>query len=104
MATLPEKQANFNPKIHISHTGGELSTDAGLILIKELMVKLGFSQLVDQLVTFDDQRHYYRHSNFQLLEQVILQLIAGYEADLAAKHLRHDPIFKLLLGQPQLAS
>lgn len=53
MKTLPEKRANFNPKIHISHTGGELSTDAGLILIKELMVKLGFSQLVDQLVTFD---------------------------------------------------
>lgn len=104
MKTLPEKRANFNPKIHISHTGGELSTDAGLILIKELMVKLGFSQLVDQLVTFDDQRHYYRHANFQLLEQVILQLIAGYAADLAAKNLRHDPIFKLLLGQPQLAS
>ena len=25
MATLPEKRVNFKPKLHISHTGGELS-------------------------------------------------------------------------------
>ena len=98
MPALPEKQDNFNPKIRISHTGGELSTDAGIILIKELMVEIGFSQLVAQLVTFDDQQHCYHHSNTKLLNLVILQLIAGYEADLAAKNLRNDPIFKLLLG------
>lgn len=62
------------------------------------MVELGFSQLVAQLVTFDDQRHYYHHSNTKLLNLVILQLIAGYEADLAAKNLHNDPNLKLLLG------
>lgn len=104
MATLPEKRVNFNPKLHISHTGGELSTDAGLVLVKELMAQLNFTTLAYQLVHFDDQRHYARYSNVSLLEQVVLQLIAGYPADLAATSLRDDPTFKLLLAQPQLAS
>uniref|UniRef100_UPI0002492BDE transposase n=1 Tax=Ligilactobacillus acidipiscis TaxID=89059 RepID=UPI0002492BDE len=104
MATLPEKRVNFNPKLHISHTGGELSTDAGLVLVKELMAQLNFTTLAYQLVHFDDQRHYARYSNVSLLEQVVLQLITGYPADLAATSLRDDPTFKLLLAQPQLAS
>lgn len=104
MATLPEKRVNFNPKLHISHTGSELSTDAGLVLVKELMAQLNFTTLAYQLVHFDDQRHYARYSNVSLLEQVVLQLIAGYPADLAATSLRDDPTFKLLLAQPQLAS
>ncbi|TAR30657.1 IS1380 family transposase, partial [Lactiplantibacillus plantarum] len=54
MATLPEKRVNFNPKLHISHTGGELSTDAGLVLVKELMAQLNFTTLAYQLVHFDD--------------------------------------------------
>lgn len=68
MATLPEKRVNFNPKLHISHTGGELSTDAGLVLVKELMAQLNFTTLAYQLVHFDDQRHYARYSNVSLLE------------------------------------
>ena len=35
MATLQEKRINFNPKLTVSNTGGNLSTDAGLILVKE---------------------------------------------------------------------
>ncbi len=104
MATLPEKQFNFNPKVHVSHTGGELSTDAGLTLVKEMMVQLDFSSLAQQFVQFNDQRHYYRHDNVSLLEQIILQLIAGYNTDLAANQLSADPIFKLLLAKPSLAS
>ncbi len=46
MATLQEKRINFNPKLTVSNTGGNLSTDAGLILVKEFMDSLGFLELV----------------------------------------------------------
>ncbi|SER91996.1 hypothetical protein SAMN04487973_1391, partial [Pediococcus ethanolidurans] len=56
MTTLQENQAHFNSKLHISHTGGELSSDAGLVLIKEVIHKLDFADLAQKLVSFKDQR------------------------------------------------
>ncbi|GEN94179.1 transposase DDE domain protein [Pediococcus ethanolidurans] len=104
MPTLQEKQVHFNSKLHISHTGGELSSDAGLVLIKEIMHKLDFSNLAQELVSFKDQRHYYQHSNISLMEQLLLQKIAGYATDNVATSLCFDPIFKLLLDKTTLAS
>lgn len=104
LVTLPEKRFDFNTKVQVSHTGGELSTDTGLVLVKEMMTQLDFTALAQQLVHFKDERRYYRHTNVSLLEQVILQLIAGYYTDLAANQLRIDPIFKLLLAKSSLAS
>lgn len=45
MATLTEKRVNFNSKLRIDHTGGELSTDARLVLVKELMTAFEFHRL-----------------------------------------------------------
>ncbi|KRN43640.1 transposase DDE domain protein [Pediococcus damnosus] len=104
MTTLQEKQVHFNSKLHISHTGGELSSDAGLVLIKEIMHKLDFANLAEKLVSFKDQRRYYQHSNVSLMEQLLLQKIAGYATDQVATSLRFDPIFKLLLDKPAIAS
>ncbi|SER99689.1 Transposase DDE domain group 1, partial [Pediococcus ethanolidurans] len=90
--------------LHISHTGGELSSDAGLVLIKEVIHKLDFADLAQKLVSFKDQRRYYQHSNVSLMEQLLLQKIAGYATDQVATSLRFDPIFKLLLDKPAIAS
>ena len=45
MATLHEKNVKFNSKMTVSNTGGNLSTDSGLILVKEFMDSLNFSDL-----------------------------------------------------------
>lgn len=42
MATLQEKYVKFNSKMVVSNTSGNLSSDAGLILVKEFMDSLGF--------------------------------------------------------------
>lgn len=103
MAALLEKRFNFNSKLRVDHTGGELTTDAGLVLIKELMAGLNFTALAKKLVHFQEDRNYFQHSNVALLEQTIFQLISGYQTDLAATSLRHDPVMTLLLGKGQLA-
>ena len=37
--------------------------------------------------------------NLAILEQLIMQLIAGYSADSSANLLRRDPVFQAVLGK-----
>lgn len=104
MATLQEKRVNFNPKLSVSNTGGTLSTDAGLVLVKEFIETLGFSELAEELLIFREERRYWRHDNISLLEQLLFQLIAGYPADSSANLLQEDPIFRLILDKERAAS
>jgi hypothetical protein len=46
MATLHENTLKFNQKMTVTNTGGNLSTDAGLILVKEFLHSIGFEQLM----------------------------------------------------------
>lgn len=94
MATLHEKRTKFNSKLTVTNTGGNLSTDTGLILIKEFMQSINFSELAKEPLTFHDTRHYYLHDNISILEQLLFQLIAGYSTDASANLLKDDPIFQ----------
>ncbi|CAI3260412.1 transposase [Enterococcus cecorum] len=84
MNTVHKIDALFNTNLSISHDGGCLSIDAGLILAKQFMHLLDFEQLSDQSLHFHDSRAYFTHSNISILEQVVLQLIVGYDTDSAA--------------------
>ena len=94
----------FNSKLTVSNTGGNLSTDSGLILVKEFMDSLNFSDLSKQHLEIEDKRLYHTHDNFSLMEQLIYQNIAGYSTDSSANLLKQDPIFKVVLDKSNLAS
>lgn len=104
MISLHKNQVKFNSNIIISHTGGRLSSDSGLVLVKEVMDTFKFSDLAKSLLDIKDNRAYYTHDNLAILEQLIMQLIAGYSADSSANLLRQDPVFQMVLGRKQLAS
>ena len=104
MATLHEKKVQFNSKLTVSNTGGNLSTDSGLILVKEFMDSLNFSDLSKQHLEIEDKRLYHTHDNFSLMEQLIYQNIAGYSTDSSANLSKQDPIFKVGLDKSNLAS
>lgn len=104
MTSLHDNQMKFNSTMIISHTGGCLSSDSGLVLMKELMDTLQFSKLAKHFLHIEDKRNYYTHDNVEILEQLILQLISGYSADSSANILRQDPVFQAILGKKQLAS
>lgn len=99
MTSLHKNQVKFNSNITISHTGGRLSSDSGLVLVKELMNTFGFSHLAKQWLHITDHRAYFTHDNLAILEQLIMQLIAGYSADSSANLLRRDPVFQAVLGK-----
>jgi Transposase DDE domain group 1 len=89
--------------------GGRLSSDAGLVLLHAPDEHLGFTR---HLAAVLRDRRDPRRIDFtlhDLLKQRVLQIAAGYEDANDANTLRHDPIFKLLLGRlpesgPPLAS
>jgi hypothetical protein len=95
--------------VDLDFDGGRLSSDAGLVLLKDPDEQLGLTQgLAAVLKDSRDPRrvHFTLHD---LLKQRVLQIAAGYEDANDANTLRHDPIFKLLLDRlpdtgPPLAS
>lgn len=103
MNTLHKNDALFNTNLSISHDGGCLSSDAGLVLVKQAMHVLDFEHLINQYLHLHDTRAYFKHSNTSIFEQIILQLTAGYDTDSAANILSNDPIWQLLLEKEHLA-
>lgn len=88
MTSLHKNQVKFNSNITILHTGGRLSSDSYLVLVKEVMNTFGFSDLAKHLLHINDNQAYFTHDNLAIFEQLIMQLIAGYSADLLANILR----------------
>ena len=83
----------------IDFDGGRLSSDGGLVLLGDPDDQLGLTR--DLAAVLWDSRDP-RRVNFtlhDLLKQRVLQIAAGYEDANDANTLRHDPIFKWLLGR-----
>lgn len=85
--------------------GGDLPSDAGLLLIKEFVSKLGIVKLFNQSfkTTIDDISFRY-HTDKDNLLQMIYIIIAGYFEDDAIDELTNDPVFKTVLKKNALAS
>src|SRR5207249_11990225 len=88
-----------NQAVDLDFDGGLLSSDAGLMLLNDPDEQLGLTRALAAVLSDprDERRvHFTRHD---LLKQRVLQIAAGYEDANDANTLRHDPIFKLLLGR-----
>lgn len=96
-------QLESNSKFKINFDGGDLSSDSGLLLIKEFAHKFGFHKLAKELFKTNDKAVRY-HKDDQNLCQLVYQIIAGYFDDDDADELTNDPIFKSILGKTSLAS
>ena len=79
--------------------GGRLSSDAGVVLLKDIDDHLGLTR--DLAAVLSDPRDA-RRVQFtlpDLLKQRVYQIAAGYEDTNDANTLRDDPIFKLMLDR-----
>ena len=84
---------SFNPQLRIEFRGATVTSDAGLLLPRELDERLGVSALIEQDLT--DPRTG-RNSQFRLrdlLRQSIYCRLAGYEDTNDAEPLAEDPTF-----------
>ena len=93
-----------NRQIKINFDGGDLSSDAGLLLIKEFVSKLGIDKLLGKAFKTNDSALFRYHTDQENLLQMIYMIIAGYFEDDASDELTNDPVFKSLLEKDALAS
>jgi len=85
--------------VTLDFDGGRLSSDAGVVLLKDIDAQLGLTR--NRAAVLSDPRDP-RRINFtleDLLKQRVFQIAAGYEDANDANTLRADPIFKLLLDR-----
>ncbi len=89
-------QLSFNSSLKVDFQGSRVTSEAGLILVRELDERLGFGDLIVQHLT--DSR---RGKNTQLpladlLRPSVYSRIAGYEDVNDAGRLSQDPTFRLI--------
>ena len=93
-----------NRQIKINFDGGDLSSDAGLLLIKEFVSKLGIERLLNRSFKTNDSAVFRYHTDRDNLLQMIYMIMAGYFEDDASDELTNDPVFKAVLEKSALAS
>ena len=82
-------------QIFADFNGGELTSDAGLLFLREIESNIGI--IKDVASVLPDSRHlgYVKHSMREMLTQRVFQIAAGYEDANDSNFLRHDPVLKL---------
>lgn len=95
-------------KVEADFLGGEVTSDAGLLLLREVDRKLRLTERVAAGLRDRRDSRYTDHSGVALLRQRVFQIAAGYEDADDADNLRHDPALKIACERtpddPALAS
>src|SRR2546425_1204365 len=98
-ATSGPIRLSFNPQLRVEFRGATVTSDAGLLLPRELDERLGLSALIKRHLS--DPR---TGSNRQfplpdLFRQSIYSRLAGYEDTNDAERLAEDPTFRMLASR-----
>src|SRR5208337_3641005 len=89
-------QLSFNPSLRVDFQGSRVTSDGGLILVRDLDKRLGFGELIEEHLT-DSRRG--KNTQFplaDLLRQSVYSRLAGYEDLNDAERLSRDPTFRLI--------
>lgn len=104
MTILTTTSLESNKRVKINFDGGDLSSDAGLLLIKEFVSNLGIDKFLGRNFKTNDSAAFRFHTDRDNLLQMIYMIIAGYFEDDASDELTNDPVFKAVLDKAALAS
>ena len=88
-------QLSFNRFLRVTFHGSRVTSNGGLILVRELDERLGFGELVEQHLT-DSRANNARLSFADLLRQSVYSRLAGYEDVNDAERLSQDPALRLI--------
>ena len=89
-------QLSFNASLKIDFQGSRVTSDGGLILVRELDERLGFGDLITQRLTDSRKEKNTQLPLADLLRQSVYSRIAGYEDVNDAERLSQDLTFRLL--------
>jgi Transposase DDE domain group 1 len=82
--------------VELVFDGGRLSSDAGVVLLKDIDDQLGLTRALAAVLSDPRDGRRIHFTPEDLLKQRVWQIAAGYEDANDANTLRDDPIFKLM--------
>ncbi len=78
---------------------GRLSSDGGLIVLREIEMRLGLAETITSPLGDDRDPTRVRHSYAEMARARMLMIAAGYEDCDDVDHLRTDPALKIAVGR-----
>ena len=89
-------QLSFHPSLKVDFQGSRVTSDGGLLLVRELDERLGLSALIAEHLMQDRRGKNTQLPLPDLLRQSIYSRLAGYEDVNDAERLSQDPTFRLI--------
>jgi hypothetical protein len=93
---------SFNPRLRVEFRGATVTSDAGLLLPRELDERLGLNALIERHLTDPRTGHNWQFPLPDLFRQSIYSRLAGYEDTNDAERLAEDPTFRMLASGERL--
>ena len=87
-------QLTFNGFLKVDFQGSRVTSDGGLILVRELDERLGLGQLIDEHLSDSRQGLNKKFALADLLRQSVYSRLAGYENLNDAVRVSADPTFR----------
>ena len=91
-------QLSFNGSLRVDFQGARVTSDGGLLLVRELDERLGFGELIERHLT-DARGKNTQLPLTDLVRQSVYSRLAGYEDVNDAERLSQDPAFRLIGSQ-----
>lgn len=85
-------------KVSVGFDGGQLSSDAGVLLLRSVERKLGLAVRLASCIREWRKPELIVHSLEEMLRLRMFAIAAGYEDADDCDSLRHDPVFKMAVG------
>jgi Transposase DDE domain group 1 len=85
--------------IYAAFDGGNVSSDAGLLLLKEAEQNIGVVKALTSCIDDKRDQRYVDHSYQSMSAQRVFQIASGYEDANDCNSLRIDPILKICTGR-----
>ena len=92
-------QLSFNRFLRVDFQGSRVTSDGGLLLVRELDERLGLSALIAEHITDDRRGTNTQLPLADLLRQSIYSRLAGYEDTNDAEQLAEDPTCRMLASR-----
>jgi hypothetical protein len=89
-------QLSFSASLMIDFQGSRVTSDGGLILVRELDERLGLGELIEQHLADSRSGRNTQFPFADLLRQSVYSRLAGYEDLNDAERLSQDPAFRLI--------
>ena len=90
-------RCRFNPSIGINFQGAKISSDTGILLLREIDERFGITSALEGMLQDSRNVSHTQHSCTDLLRQRVYQIAAGYEDCNDANELRKDPALRVSL-------